>query len=49
MDVRIALDPGHIGGQYSEMEGRHFALNGSFPVKEGDLAIICGQLGLRKN
>ena len=37
--VRIALDPGHIGGQYSEMEGRHFALNGSFPVKEGDLAL----------
>ena len=37
--VRIALDPGHIGGQYSEMEGRHFALNGSLPVKEGDLAL----------
>ena len=37
--IRIALDPGHIGGQYSEMEGRHFALNGSFPVKEGDLAL----------
>ena len=27
-DLPIALDPGHIGGDYSEMEGRHFSIEG---------------------
>jgi N-acetylmuramoyl-L-alanine amidase len=38
--IRIALDPGHIGGKYSEMEGRHFLLAGSPPVKEGELSLL---------
>jgi N-acetylmuramoyl-L-alanine amidase len=36
---KILIDPGHIGGEFSEMEGRHFAIGGDNPVKEGDLAL----------
>ena len=39
----IALDPGHIGGAWSEMERRHFSLLGDHPVKEGDLALAVAQ------
>ncbi len=39
----IALDPGHIGGEWSEMERRHFYLDGDPPVKEGDLALAVAQ------
>ena len=37
--LKIALDPGHIGGKYSEMEGRHFVIGKDSPVKEGDLSL----------
>ena len=37
--LKIALDPGHIGGKYSEMEGRHFVMGKDSPVKEGDLSL----------
>jgi len=36
---RIAIDPGHIGGKYSEMEGRHFRMGDDPFVKEGDLTL----------
>ena len=36
---KIVLDPGHIGGKYSKMEGRHFSIEGAQPVKEGDLSL----------
>ncbi len=36
---RIALDPGHLGGRYSRMEGRHFEIGEHRPVKEGDLTL----------
>ena len=36
---RIALDPGHLGGKYSKMEGRHFVIGEHRPVKEGDLTL----------
>jgi N-acetylmuramoyl-L-alanine amidase len=39
----IALDPGHIGGEWSEMERRHFSLDGDSPVKEGDLSLAVAQ------
>ena len=35
----IAVDPGHIGGAWSEMERRHFQIGEEKPVKEGDLAL----------
>ena len=37
--LKIALDPGHIGGKYSEMEGRHFVMGKDSPVKEGELSL----------
>jgi N-acetylmuramoyl-L-alanine amidase len=39
----IALDPGHLGGAWSEMERRHFSLDGDPPVKEGDLSLAVAQ------
>lgn len=36
---KILIDPGHIGGEFSEMEGRNFAIGDDEPVKEGDLAL----------
>jgi hypothetical protein len=35
----IAVDPGHIGGNYSAMERRHFQIGQDAPVKEGDLTL----------
>ncbi len=36
----IAIDPGHIGGEFSEMEARHFQIGEDPPVKEGDLTLV---------
>jgi len=36
----IAIDPGHIGGDFSELEWRHFQIGDDSPVKEGDLTLI---------
>ncbi len=38
-DVHISIDPGHIGGNFSEMEQRHFSLNGSSPMREGEMVL----------
>lgn len=37
--VHIALDPGHLGGQWARMEERFFQLAKSRPVTEGDLTL----------
>ena len=42
--LTIALDPGHIGGDWSAMERRHFSLHGDQPVKEGDLALAVAKI-----
>jgi N-acetylmuramoyl-L-alanine amidase len=34
---RIALDPGHAGGAWSQIEQRHVTRDGGPPVREGDL------------
>jgi len=36
----IAIDPGHIGGDFSELEWRHFQIYDDPPIKEGDLTLI---------
>ncbi len=36
----VAIDPGHIGGEFSEMERRHFQVGLDAPVKEGDLTLV---------
>jgi N-acetylmuramoyl-L-alanine amidase len=37
--VRIAIDPGHLGGDWAKMEGRFFQMGSSRPVREGDLTL----------
>jgi N-acetylmuramoyl-L-alanine amidase len=37
--LHVALDPGHIGGDYAIMEERHFAIGDDAPVREGDLTL----------
>lgn len=38
--LKIALDPGHIGGDWAELEGRYFKLNNDPPVLEAKLNLI---------
>ncbi len=37
--LRIALDPGHLGGKWAKMEERWFKFGDSKPVTEGDLTL----------
>src|SRR5438093_507003 len=42
--LRIALDPGHLGGEWAKMEERWFQVGGSAPVQEGDLTLRVSRL-----
>src|SRR5437867_8803914 len=42
--LRIALDPGHLGGRWAKMEERWFQVGNSAPVKEGDLTLRVARL-----
>ena len=42
--VRLALDPGHIGGDWGLMEGRSFQRANDTPVREGDMTLLVAQL-----
>jgi N-acetylmuramoyl-L-alanine amidase len=42
--LRIALDPGHIGGDWAQLEGRYFKLGDDPPVEEAQLAMITCKL-----
>ena len=42
-ELMIVIDPGHIGGEWSQMERRHFHLGADQPVKEGDLTYQVAQ------
>jgi len=37
--MRVALDPGHIGGAFAAMEGREFRVGDDPPVREGELVL----------
>lgn len=37
--LRIALDPGHVGGAWAKMEERWFQVGNSSPVTEGDMTL----------
>jgi hypothetical protein len=37
--IKIALDPGHLGGNWAKMEERWFQVGGSQSVQEGDLTL----------
>jgi len=42
--LRIALDPGHLGGKWAKMEQRWFQVGDSAPVQEGDLVLRVARL-----
>ena len=42
--VRIALDPGHLGGGWAVMEERNFAVGSDPPIREGDLTLTVARL-----
>jgi hypothetical protein len=42
--IRIALDPGHIGGDWAKLEARYFKLDDDPPVEEAKLNLITCQL-----
>jgi len=42
--LRIALDPGHLGGKWAKMEERWFQVGESAPVQEGDLTLRVARL-----
>lgn len=46
--VKIALDPGHLGGKWARMEERWFVIGDSKPVAEGDMTMITAKLLARK-
>ncbi len=43
-DLRIALDPGHLGGNWAKMEERWFKVGDAPPVQEGDLTLRVAQM-----
>ncbi len=42
--LRIALDPGHLGGRWAKMEERWFQVDETTPVTEGDLTLRVSRL-----
>jgi N-acetylmuramoyl-L-alanine amidase len=42
--LRIALDPGHLGGKWAKMEERWFQVGDTKPVTEGDLTLRVAKL-----
>ncbi len=42
--LRIALDPGHIGGRWARMEERWFRIGNEPPVKEGELTLKAAEV-----
>ena len=41
--LHVALDPGHIGGDFGPLEHRHFQIGDSLPVQEGDLVLAVAE------
>ncbi|MDQ6860198.1 MAG: N-acetylmuramoyl-L-alanine amidase [Verrucomicrobiota bacterium] len=42
--LKIALDPGHIGGRWAKMEERWYQVGDSKPVQEGDMTLLVSKL-----
>ena len=43
-DIHIAIDPGHIGGGYGQMEERHLSFAPGESIQEGDLTLTTAQV-----
>ncbi len=44
LGLRIVIDPGHIGGKYSEIEERNFIYKDTPPIKEGNLTLTVSKM-----
>jgi N-acetylmuramoyl-L-alanine amidase len=42
--VRVAIDPGHIGGEWADVEERNLVVGKNPPVREGDLTLAVAKL-----
>ena len=42
--AKIAIDPGHLGGEWAQMEERWFRIGDTLPVTEGDMTLRVAQL-----
>jgi N-acetylmuramoyl-L-alanine amidase len=42
--LKVALDPGHLGGKWAKMEERWFQVGDSKPIQEGDLTLRVARL-----
>ncbi|MGJ8676877.1 MAG: hypothetical protein ACSHX0_05125 [Akkermansiaceae bacterium] len=42
--IHIAIDPGHIGGQFAQIEERWFQIGYNPPVMEGELTLLTGEI-----
>jgi N-acetylmuramoyl-L-alanine amidase len=42
--LKIAIDPGHIGGEWAKMEERWMVVSGGSPVREGDMTLYVARL-----
>lgn len=42
--IRIAIDPGHIGGDWASLEERWLVIGEGQPVCEGDMTLLVGKL-----
>ncbi len=42
--VHIAIDPGHIGGEFAKLEERWFKIGDSKPVMEGDMTLFTAKI-----
>lgn len=42
--LRIAIDPGHLGGRYAKMEARWFRIGWGRPVEEGEMTLLVAKL-----
>ena len=47
-NLRIAIDPGHIGGEWAKMEERWFVVGDGQPVCEGDMTLRVAKLLMPK-
>lgn len=41
--IHIALDPGHIGGDFAKMEARDLSYGGHSPIREGEMTLLTCQ------
>ncbi|HSI15670.1 MAG TPA: hypothetical protein VK961_26725 [Chthoniobacter sp.] len=46
--LKIALDPGHLGGAWAKMEERYFQIGESRPVTEGDMTLRVAKMLIPK-